>query len=107
MAIKVININDMNIKILCFFYLHIPLHVFRPQRDAKEMTVYLFSIYIYSYNYNFIHTWGNFDWSIKVTPSVIKVTPSAIKVTPKLPNGPIWWGNFDWSLIQNRIFSKN
>ena len=31
---------------------------------------------------NFIHTWGNFDWLIKVTPSVIKVTLSAIKVTP-------------------------
>ena len=34
---------------------------------------------------NFIHAWGNFDRSIKVTPGVIKVTPSetpgAIKVT--------------------------
>ena len=49
-AIKVININDMSIKIL-FFYSCIPPHVFRPQKDAKEMRVYLFSIYIYIYIY--------------------------------------------------------
>ena len=52
-AIKVININDMSIKIL-FFYSCIPPHVFRPQKDAKEMRVYLFSIYIYIYIYIYI-----------------------------------------------------
>ena len=33
---------------------------------------------------NFIHTWGNFNRPIKVTPNVIKVTPSVIEVTPYL-----------------------
>ena len=37
---------------------------------------------IYDNYINFIHTWGNFDQLIKVTPSAIKVTSSAIKVTP-------------------------
>ena len=67
----------MNIKIL-FFYSHIPPHVFHSEKDAKEMKVYLFMII------NFIHTWGNFNRPIKVTPNVIKVTPSVIEVTPYL-----------------------
>ena len=32
-------------------------------------------LFIYDNYINFIHTWGNFDWPIKVTPSAIKVTP--------------------------------
>ena len=32
-------------------------------------------IFIYDNYINFIHTWGNFDRPIKVTPSAIKVTP--------------------------------
>ena len=41
-------------------------------------------IFIYDNYINFIYTYGNFDWLIQVTPSVmvIKVTPRAIKVTP-------------------------
>ena len=66
----------MNIKIL--FYSHIPPHAFHSEKDGKEMKVHLFMII------NFIHTWGNFDRPIKVTPSVIKVTPSVIEVTPYL-----------------------
>ena len=49
----------MNIKILCFF---ISPHVFRPKKDAKEMTFYLFTI-------------------ILLTLFTLGVT-SAIKVTP-------------------------
>ena len=33
------------------------------------------SLFIYHNYINFIHTWGNFDRQIKVTPSAIKVTP--------------------------------
>ena len=53
-------------------------------------------IFIYDNYINFIHTSGNFDRPIKVTPSAIKVTPSAIKVTPF--DGVTL---FDRSLIQN------
>ena len=41
-AIKVTNIKDINIKILCFFYSRIPPHVFCPKKDAKEITVYFY-----------------------------------------------------------------
>ena len=54
--IKVSNIKDMNIKILCFFYSCISPHIFRPKKDPKEMTVYLF---IYDNYINFIHTRDN------------------------------------------------
>ena len=73
-----------------FFYSCIPSHVFRPKKDAKEVTVYLFTIIILTL---LTLTWGNFDRSIKVTPSAIKITQF---------DGV---GNFDKSLIQN-FFKK-
>ena len=67
-TIKATNIKDMNIKIL-FFYSHIAPHFSFQKRCQKNDSLFIYNNYI-----NFNHTWGNFDWPIKVTPSVIKVT---------------------------------
>ena len=50
---------------------------FDPKKTPNDSFFFIYDNYI-----NFIYTWGNFDWSFKVTPGTIKVTPSAIKVTP-------------------------
>ena len=62
-----------------FFYSRIPPHVFRPKKDAKEMTVFLFTIIILT-----LFTLGVtlIDRSKLLQVRAIKVTPSAIKVTP-------------------------
>ena len=77
-VIKVTNIKDINIKILCFFIHTFPHMFFVSKKMPKKWEfIFIYDKYIY-----FIHTWGNFDRLIKVTPSAIKVTLSAIKVTP-------------------------
>ena len=62
-------------------------------------------LFIYDNYINFIHTWGNFDWPIKVTPSVITVTPSAIKVTPF--DGTLVFDSEylqkNWSLLMEKV----
>ena len=80
-----------------FFYSRIPPYVFQPKKEAKEMTFF----FIYDNYINFIYTWGNFDWLIKVTPQVrLKLYYSKCD-----QSYPIRRGKFDQSLIQN-IFKK-
>ena len=71
----------MNIKYFAFYkkynIKHSPTCFSSQTRRQRNESLFIYNNYI-----NFIHTWGNFDWPIKVTPSAIKVTSSAIKVTP-------------------------
>ena len=62
---------------LFFLFTHSPMFFFPNKTPKKWQFIFIYNNYI-----NFIYASGNFDWLIKVTPSVIKVTPSAIKVTP-------------------------
>ena len=75
--IKVTNIKDINIKILCFFIHAFPHMFFVPKKTPKQCQF----IFICNNYIKFIYTLGNFDRPIKVTSNAIKVTPSAIKVT--------------------------
>ena len=66
-TIKVTNIKDINIQILCFFIhaftLLCPMFFIPKKMMPKKWQL----IFIYDNYINFIHTWGNFDRLIKVT----------------------------------------
>ena len=77
-AINVTNIKDINLKILCSFIHMRSTTSFSSQKRCEKRWQFIF---IYNNYINFIHTWGNFDQLIKVTPSTIKVTPFVGGVT--------------------------
>ena len=74
---KLLILKIWTLKYFVFLFTHSTTCFSSQKRRQRNDGSLIYNNYI-----SFIHTWGNYDWPIKVTPNVIKVTPSSIKVTP-------------------------
>ena len=90
----------MNIKILFFLITHaFPQHVFRPKKDAKEITVYFSFMTI-------MLTLFTLGVTLIGRSKLPQVRLKLLQVQSKLPH-LIQWGNFGRTLIQNIVKKIN